>query len=204
MKEKTKLSMKEKLIVGGFFLVIFLPVRLVFFTYVSDHWFGSLGVLSLTLVAIIYLSYKQKLGYLGRLIIKQLNHIKYSRLVAVAFTVKIFMIIAFTCAFIGMSFGGDSSYVAVVDQMFVDEGVDSVDDILTIANPELGLLDYIFTALFLFILPFVDFELFSGMMYSIDQLSGGWISHFIAISLIELIEVFTIMVYFKFIRKGDI
>ena len=41
-----KSDFKEKLVVIGFFVGIFLPVRMLFVEYVSDHWLGSLGLIS--------------------------------------------------------------------------------------------------------------------------------------------------------------
>ena len=39
-------------------------------------------------------------------------------------------------------------------------------------------------------------------MKVVDKLSGGWMSHFITIVLIEMIEGYVIVIYFRFFRKG--
>ena len=70
LSQERKQSVKESLIVFGFMSVVLMPVRLLFFTYVSEYWIGNLGVLSLIVIVILYLSYKQKLGYVGRLIVR--------------------------------------------------------------------------------------------------------------------------------------
>jgi len=41
-----KSDFKEKLIIAGFLIGIFLPIRLVFVEYVSDHWLGNFGLIS--------------------------------------------------------------------------------------------------------------------------------------------------------------
>ncbi len=41
-----KSDFKEKLIIAGFLIGIFLPIRLVFVEYVSDQWLGNFGLIS--------------------------------------------------------------------------------------------------------------------------------------------------------------
>lgn len=64
---------KEKLIVFGIITAVFLPIRMIFYTYFSTHWIGSLGLVSSLMFMLILLAHKRKLGQFGNLFLKQLT-----------------------------------------------------------------------------------------------------------------------------------
>lgn len=66
-------ELKEKLIVFGIITAIFLPVRMIFYTYFSSHWVGSLGLASSLMFILIFLAHKQKLGRFGTLFLGQMT-----------------------------------------------------------------------------------------------------------------------------------
>ncbi|MDE1770458.1 MAG: hypothetical protein KGI28_07910 [Thaumarchaeota archaeon] len=66
-------DLKEKLIVFGVITGIFLPVRMVFYSYFSSHWIGSLGLVSSLMFVLILLAHKRKLGRFGDLFLNQLT-----------------------------------------------------------------------------------------------------------------------------------
>ncbi len=57
-----KSDFKEKLIIAGFLIGIFLPIRLVFVEYVSDQWLGNFGLISAIGLVLLILMKKGKLG----------------------------------------------------------------------------------------------------------------------------------------------
>ncbi len=66
-------DVKEKIFLMGLTAGIFLPIRMIFVTYVTDGWLGSLGLLSIFALVFIYLAKKRKLGQLGRIFEKQMR-----------------------------------------------------------------------------------------------------------------------------------
>jgi len=66
-------DIKEKLLLLGITVGIFLPVRLFFGTFVSEYWIGSLGMVSAFALLFIYLIKKNKLGFVGRIFEKQMK-----------------------------------------------------------------------------------------------------------------------------------
>ncbi len=68
-----KQDLKEKVIVFGVMAAVFLPVRLVFFKYVSQYWIGSVGLISAIAITMYILVRKNKLGQFGVLYQKQLS-----------------------------------------------------------------------------------------------------------------------------------
>lgn len=66
-------DVKEKIFLMGITAGIFLPIRMLFVTYVTDDWVGSLGLLSIFGIVFIYLTQKRKLGRLGSIFEKQMR-----------------------------------------------------------------------------------------------------------------------------------
>src|SRR3990172_12802223 len=77
---KTKPSRKqeivETLIVFAVMTGLLLPVRLVFYTYVSTHWFGSFGLVSAISVLMVVLVKKKKLGRFGQMFENQMRKVQ--------------------------------------------------------------------------------------------------------------------------------
>lgn len=71
-------SAKEKAILVAFLIGTILPVRLVMHHFVSENWIGSVGAITAVMIAIIYLSRTQRLGYIGRLFNKKIEGIRTS------------------------------------------------------------------------------------------------------------------------------
>jgi hypothetical protein len=51
---------------------ILLPARLLFVEFVSDDWFGSAGIIGIISISIIILAKKQKLGFFGPMLERQI------------------------------------------------------------------------------------------------------------------------------------
>ena len=62
----------ESLIVFGIMTGLLLPARLLFVEYVSDNWFGSFGIITVISISIIILAKKQKLGFFGPMLERQI------------------------------------------------------------------------------------------------------------------------------------
>lgn len=68
-----KQDLKEKVKVYGVMAAVFLPVRLIFFKYVSAYWIGSVGLISAIAIVMYILVQKNKLGQFGVLYQKQVS-----------------------------------------------------------------------------------------------------------------------------------
>ena len=62
----------ESLIVFGVMTGLLLPARLLFVEYISDNWFGSLGIISAISILVIILARKKKLGFFGPMFERQM------------------------------------------------------------------------------------------------------------------------------------
>ena len=66
-------DLKEKLIILGITVGIFLPIRLLVSSLITDNWLGSLGVMSLFAILMVFLIKKKKLGIIGQMFERQMK-----------------------------------------------------------------------------------------------------------------------------------
>ena len=66
-------DLKEKLIILGITAGVFLPIRLAFTTLVSDDWLGSLGIMTVFAIGLVFLIKKKKLGKIGVIFERQIR-----------------------------------------------------------------------------------------------------------------------------------
>jgi len=90
-----KKDLKEKIIVFGILTASLLPVRIFFYTYVSQHWLGSAGVLSIVALTLFVLAKKKKLGKFGSIFENQMASVTRGKLGKVAFVITILSIAFF-------------------------------------------------------------------------------------------------------------
>ena len=66
-------DIKEKLILLGITIGVFLPIRVVFAAYISDDWLGNLGLMTAFALVLVLLIKKKKLGWFGRMFERQMR-----------------------------------------------------------------------------------------------------------------------------------
>ncbi len=93
-------DIKEKLLLLGITVGIFLPVRLFFGTFVSEYWIGSLGMVSAFALLFIYLIKKNKLGFVGRIFEKQMKKMIFGKTGKYIITISLIFLIYFGASLI--------------------------------------------------------------------------------------------------------
>jgi len=91
-----KKDLKEKVIIFGILTASLLPLRIFFYTYVSEYWLGSAGVLSAVALVLFVLAKKKKLGKFGYMFENQMASVTRGKLGKAAFTITILSIAFFT------------------------------------------------------------------------------------------------------------
>ena len=82
----------ESLIVFGIMAGLLLPARLLFVQYVSDDWFGSAGIISIISISVIILAKKQKLGFFGSMLERQIYKFQKGKRGILVFGESIFLL----------------------------------------------------------------------------------------------------------------
>lgn len=193
-------DLKEKFLTGGILTSIFLPLRLIFYHYVSPYWLGSFGLLTGIMVLLFYLSKKNKLGPLGHIITKQINRIAKGKLGVVAIILSTFVLYFYGNMIYGIENPPDYA-VQYVRVLLYQENITSMQTVVerSLEQPEKPYdPDSILAALFMLFIP-DDFGY--GLYYSMNKVSEGWLLHFITVVFIQQIEVLGLVVYFRYISK---
>lgn len=187
--------------------------RLTFLYFISDHWIGTLGVTTTMMGGMMYLSWKEKLGWYGNAfwgILSSKLSKKYTKGAISFFTMQLFMLAAFS---IGMHMG---------ESVFQEEAKTQHDNIIS-KNPDafdegkfeetvkqefeknpLQMIAVFLLAVFLVpLMVFANFPEFAGLMANVNIMYGGQLSHLIDIAFIEEIEVMGILIFTRLLQKKN-
>ena len=83
----------ESVIVFGGMMGLLLLVRILFVSYVSESWIGSLGLLSAVSLLLLFLAKKKKLGKFGTMFERQMKKIQQGKLGVLVYGESIFSIV---------------------------------------------------------------------------------------------------------------
>lgn len=193
-------DVKEKLFTIALFTGVFLPVRLVFYTYVSPYWLGSFGLITAIMVTLIILSRKGKLGYVGYIIQKQVMSFSKGRFGKLALFNIIFFIYVFSLAIYGIESAPEELKQQMINTL-AQEGVTDLDtaidssDRLVWTGPGAAIP---FFSVIVILTP----NNLGAVIYSLmNDFTDGWLLHFTTVFLIEELEVLGLVVYFRYIAK---
>ncbi len=210
MKPERIQDIKEKLLVGAVFTGIFLPARVFFFTYISQYWLGSFGLISGIAGGIFILAYKNKLGVFGRIWMRQIVKISRGKIGIFLIGQAIFGLSVYA-GYIYFIEEGRTTYAE--DIMFFEQFLNqnnltaytlladtNLDDFETGAN---AIVDTAKDPKFQEVIfdPEQLHFLLSMSFYIANSLSEGWILHFNLVFVVEQTEQLLILLYFKFFYK---
>ena len=186
----------ESLIVFGVLTGILLPTRLLFVEYISDNWFGSLGVISAISITIIVLAKKKKLGFFGVMFERQLYKFQKGKRGLVVFGESIFLLLVLG----GMIFAieqGNSTFshlkMETAQNLPATENPEQILKMTDKVNNQDWLMGFLMTPV-----TFVtEFPKMSAIIASIDQRLDGWLLHFYTVGFVEYLELFGILVFYR-------
>jgi len=197
-------DIREKLLTVFIFTGIFLPVRLFFYTYVSTWWLGSFGLISAIMISLLYFSNKGKLGWLGRIVNKQVTRLSKGKAGIGAICVSIFLLISFGNMLYGMS-NPPEPVVQQFKDALRDEGVTDLDSYTEKAKDvRLDWLELILGTLAVLFIMVVPTEPGYALFSIINGWSQGWMAHFMTVILVQEIEVLGLVIYFRYFYKPKV
>jgi len=205
-------DLKEKFIVSGVFIGLFLPVRILFYTYVSSYWLGSLGLISILAFTMTYLAHKDKLGAFGRIWKKQLSKIAKGKLGTISIFTAIFTLSFYMFSLYSFNMGQDMEAYQIVINILDEENLNlSMDmgrnfEIINDANNNMDIIDTLenaFDGANILVNSTPEQALYSVIlaMAILDAWSGGWFQHFYIVFFVEEIERLGITLYFRYRYK---
>lgn len=202
-KISLKIRIFDSIVISSLFLSL-LPIRLAFVHYVGDHWFGSFGVMTVTATVVIYLTYKNKLGWFGRSVQRffRKRHTKKRILFIAQFIIATSMISIFIY---GVNYAEDKFEFEKTEilALLPNEGMDTMEGMTdkaldeVIDKPEMMLYAIVIFAYYMLF----DFDHYSLAVWTINEITEGLYLNLGSVFLVEEIEVFGIFVFFHFYGK---
>ena len=197
---KTKASRKqeivETLIVFAVMTGLLLPVRLLFYTYVSTHWFGSFGLVSAISVLMVVLVKKNKLGRFGQMFENQMRKVQRGKRKILAYGQATLMLLLLGGTIIAIDLG-NSTYLDIKTQLLQQlEGIDNPQKMLA-ESKKMTPQDWI-TGFAGFVLAiFFAFPQISALLAILNEMYAGWLLHFYTVALVETLEMTGILIFYR-------
>ena len=191
----------ESLIVFGVMTGLFLPVRLLFVEYVSDNWFGSLGIISVISISLIILVEKKKLGLFGPMFKRQIYKFQKGKRSLLVFGESAFLLLILGSMIFAID-QGNSVYYDLKTQNIQNTSLSSAEGVLDLAD-NLEYSDWIMGILMTPVMLLTSFPQMSASIASIDQSLDGWLMHFYTVCFVEYVELLGILIFYKisFMKK---
>ena len=194
MKKKNFL---EGLIVFSVMTGILLPVRLFFITYVSTDWYGSFGIISTISVLMIILTKKDKLGRFGQMFERQINKLQKGKRAKLIYGQSIIFLLILGGTIFAIE-QGNSVYVDLKNKILEEHQEFSNPEEILKKSDEMQVQDWIYGMIGMFLAIFFAFPQLSAVLAVLNDSLNGWILHFYTVAFVEYLELFGILLFFRF------
>ena len=175
---------------------LLLPARLFFVEYVSDNWLGSFGIISAISVSIIILAKKQKLGFFGPMLERQIYKFQKGKRGILVFGESVLLLVLLGTTIFAIE-QGNSAYSDLKLQNNKNVPSDSIQVQIVELTKDWIPVDWA-NAYLIGSLAFVtDFPVMSASIASIDEATDGQLLHFYTVGFVEYIELFGILILYK-------
>jgi hypothetical protein len=187
----------EGVIVFSVMTGLLLPVRLFFVTYISTEWFGSFGIISAISVLMIILTKKGKLGKFGKMFEHQMNKLQKGKRAKIIYGQSIFFLLILGGTIFAIE-QGNSVHIDLKNQLLEEhKEFTNPEEILKKTN-ELHFEDWVYGLVGMFLAIFFAFPQLSAVLAVLNDSLNGWILHFYTVAFVEYLELFGILIFFKF------
>jgi hypothetical protein len=187
----------EALIVFSVMTGILLPVRLFFVTYISTDWYGSFGIISSISVLMILLTKKGKLGRFGQMFERQINKFQKGKRAKLIYGQSIIFLLILGGTIFAIQ-QGNSVYADLKQQLLEEHKEFSDPEQILKKTDEMKAQDWIYGIIGMFLAIFFAFPQLSTVLAVLNDSLNGWILHFYTIAFVEYLELFGILLFFRF------
>ena len=197
----------ESVIVFSVMTGIFLPVRFLFVSFVSDHWFGSFGLVSAFAVIIVILSKKGKLGKFGEMFQRQMMKIHTGKRRKVIYTNMALSVFIMGLSIVSINLG-NTIYVDQKNEILemadlqgqsLREPADMQQ--LTEEFHELSTVQLLEALVAMPVLLIYQFPYFTGLMAIENDLTSGFFLHFSTVGFVEVLEMIGVLIFYRVTLK---
>ena len=182
---------------------IFLPVRFLFVTFVSDHWFGSFGIVSVFAVIIVILSKKGKLGKFGQMFQRQMMKIHTGKRRKLIYTQLALSIFIMGLSIVSINLG-NTIYVDQKNELLTiaelqGESLTEPADLQRLAQEfeEISTVQLLEALVAIPVLLIYQFPYFTALMAIENDLTSGFVLHFTTVGFVEVLEMIGVLIFYK-------
>ena len=176
---------------------LLLPIRLFFVMYVSDNWFGSFGLISVISITVIILTKKRKLGKFGEMFDRQLSKLQHGKRAKIVYGQSILFLLILGGTIFAIE-QGNSTYVELKNEI-LKENEDFSDAGQILAKAEkISFQEWINGFIGMILAIFFAFPQLAAVFAVLNDSSDGWILHFYTVAFVEYMELFGILLLFRF------
>ena len=190
--ETRLIDIRDKLIVFAVVTGIFLPVRMVFYAYVSSHWIGSLGLVSSLMILITFLAHKNRLGRFGNIFIEQIVKTMKGKSGKIIIVLSLFFIAYLGSTLVWIERGNTtySDEKQIISQLIFHDSVVSYPVKNNVQILQMPQSDVLFG--------FSRFDQVVSLTYAImNDMMGGWLVNLDTILLIEQFELLGLIFFYR-------
>ena len=176
---------------------LLLPIRLFFVMYVSDNWFGSFGLISVISITVIILTKKRKLGKFGEMFDRQLSKLQHGKRAKIVYGQSILFLLILGGTIFAIE-QGNSTYVELKNEI-LKENEDFSDAGQILAKAEkISFQEWINGFIGMILAIFFAFPQLAAVFAVLNDSSDGWVLHFYTVAFVEYVELFGILLLFRF------
>ena len=180
---------------------VLLPVRLFFVMYVSDNWFGSFGLIAMISITMIILTKKKKLGKFGEMFDRQLSKLQHGKRAKIVYGQSILFLLILGGTIFAIE-QGNSTYSDIKNDILKEnEEFADAEQILAKAE-KISVQEWISGFLGMILAVFFAFPQLAAVFAVLNDSSDGWVLHFYTVAFVEYIEMFGILLLFRFTMLG--
>ena len=187
-------SIFESLIVFSVMTGVLLPARLLFVEYVSDDWLGSVGIISAISISVILLARKQKLGFFGPMLERQIYRFQRGKRGLIIFGESVFLLLILGTMIFAIENG--NSMLSGMDVSNIPSSTSGSEEILEHAN-QMEFSEWLHSFLIIPLAFFTEFPQMSVAIASIDHRLDGWLMHFYTVGFVEYLELLGILIFYR-------
>ena len=180
---------------------LLLPIRLFFVMYVSDNWFGSFGLISVISITVIILTKKRKLGKFGEMFDRQLSKLQHGKRAKIVYGQSILFLLILGGTIFAIE-QGNSTYVELKNEILKEnEDFSNAGQILAKAE-KISFQEWINGFIGMIMAIFFAFPQLAAVFAVLNDSSDGWVLHFYTVAFVEYMELFGILLLFRFTMVG--
>ena len=182
---------------------LLLPARLLFVEFISDDWLGSFGVITAISLSVIILAKKQKLGFFGPMLERQIYKFQKGKRGIAVLGESVFLLLVLGTMIVAIDQGSSIHSEYLLQNSQNVPMVDSPEQVLEMTH-EMTPADWVVGFLLAPAALLTEFPKMSAAIASIDHSLDGWLMHFYTVGFVEYLELLGILIFYRVSFKRKI